>query len=158
MCNKICNFQPFLKFLVSNPTNLATAHSILPLKISFPQLNKIYFFLPRGGRFKTVIFGFFSKLKKDINKRFAPADYPIVASTNMSYSPLHQFDVESTKIIIKTEIEKIFQNLKFSTCHKICNFQPILTFLMSSPTKLAAADSILPLKLTFLQLIKIFYF
>ena len=113
MCNKICNFQPFLKFLVSNPTNLATAHSILPLKISFPQLNKIYFFLPHGGRFKTDIFGFFSKLKKDINKRFAPADYPIVASTNMSYSPLHQFDVETKKIMIKMEIDKIYKIFKF---------------------------------------------
>ena len=126
--------------------------------MNFLQFYKILNFWPHGGRFKTDIFGFFLKLEKDINKRFNPADYPIVASTNMSYSPLHQFDVESTKIIIKTEIEKIFQNLKFSKCHKICNFQPILTFLMSSPTKLAAADSILPLKLTFLQLYKIFYF
>ena len=108
MCHKICNFQPVLKFLVSNSTNVATAHSILPLKISFPQLNKIYFFLPHGGRFKTDIFGFFSKLKTDISKKFVPTDCPLMAYKIVSYSSGHQFDVESKKIMIKIEIDKIY--------------------------------------------------
>ena len=76
--------------------------------MNYLQFYKILNFLPHGGRFKTDIFGFFLKLEKDINKRFTPADYPIVASTNMSYSPLHQFDVESKKTMIKIEIDKIY--------------------------------------------------
>ena len=50
-----------------------------------------------GVVFKPTIFGIFSKLTKDINKLFVPADYPIVASTDMSYSPWHQIDVDSKK-------------------------------------------------------------
>ena len=72
------------------------------------NFTKFNYFSPHGGRFKTDVFGFFSKLKKDINKRFAPADYPIVASKNMPYSTLHQFDVECKKIIGKLEVVKIY--------------------------------------------------
>ena len=97
-----------------------------------------------GVVLKATFLVFFSKLKTDISKKFVPTDCPLMANKIMSYSSRHQFDVESKKIMIKMEIVKNYQNLKFLTYHKICNFQPILTFLMSNPTNLATADSILP--------------
>ena len=82
-CHKICNFRRIFTIPGPSPTKSATESSILPSEITFSQVCKNLIFLPLGGRFKSGFFEFFSKLGKDIDKQFSPADHPPCASPEL---------------------------------------------------------------------------
>ena len=78
--HKILNFLPILTFLVSIPLIRPRQTRFCHQKSLFVNFSENLFFWPLGGRFKSGFFELFSKLGKDIDKQFSPADHPLCAS------------------------------------------------------------------------------
>ena len=78
--HKIWNFLPILTFLVPIPLIRPRQTRFCHQKSLFVNFSENLFFLSLGGRFKCRFFELFSKLGKDIDKRFSPADHPLCAS------------------------------------------------------------------------------
>ena len=77
---KIWNFLPILTFLVPIPLIRPRQTRFCHQKSLFVNFSENLFFWPLGGRFKSGFFDVFSKLGKDIDKQFSPADHPLCAS------------------------------------------------------------------------------
>ena len=109
---KIVIFNQFLYFWCPIPLIRPRQTRFRHKNSLFRNFTKISNFLPLRGRFKTIFFEVFSKLKIIIDKRFFPPDHPPSASPTRPWSSWHQNDAKINNVQ-KTHFQTPRQAKKF---------------------------------------------